>query len=532
MPIPTRRSSRRHFLATATASLGALPFVRLTATAQPANSVFRHGVASGDPLADRVMLWTRVSSLRTDATDVAWTMATDAAFKRVVARGEGRTGAWRDFTVKVDVTGLDPGTTYYYRFDAEKSRSPIGRTRTLPRGSSARLRVAVVSCSNYPFGYFNAYGAIAARADLDVVVHLGDYIYEYANAGFGDGAALKRIPEPNREIVALADYRQRHAQYKADPDSQEVHRQHPFVVVWDDHEFANNTWSGGAQNHNPEKAEGDWYARRNAAAQAFFEWMPIREDAQALSPRIYRTLRFANLADLILLDTRLVGRDEQVARDNIAAVESPTRSLLGRAQEEWLFGELRESRRAGTRWQLLGQQVMFAPQTDPGQPASNPDSWDGYRMSRDRVFDMVEQLKIDSFAVLTGDVHSSWVYDLPRRLANYDRGSGKGSLGVEIAGTSVTSRSNLGVGPDREKQLANVRATRPHLHYADGAYRGYYLLDITPERLQADFFAVKTIESRTRDERFEKGFVTPAGHMYFTEAASPAPPGRSTEPAL
>ena len=198
-------------------------------------------------------------SARTDATDVTWSVATDPRMTRVVARGEGRTGAARDFTVKVDVTGLDPATTYYYRFESERTRSPIGRTRTLPRGPSSHLRVAVVSCSNYPFGYFTAYAAIAARPDLDAVIHLGDYLYEYQNGGFGDGTTLNRIPAPNKEIVALADYRQRHAQYKADPDSQEVHRQHPFVVVWDDHEFANNTWSGGAQNHNPDKGEGDWY---------------------------------------------------------------------------------------------------------------------------------------------------------------------------------------------------------------------------------------------------------------------------------
>jgi alkaline phosphatase D len=529
-----RRPSRRDFLATTAWSFAAGPLVRpLFAELQPQSSpVFRHGVASGDPLADRVMLWTRITTGRPDWVDVRWSVAADSGMTRVVARGEGRTGAARDFTVKVDVPGLSPGTTYYYRFESEGARSPVGRTRTLPQGAVSRMRLGVVSCSNYPFGYFNAYAALAARADLDAIVHLGDYIYEYANAQYGDGTKYGRIPAPNKEIVALGDYRARHAQYKSDPDSQEIHRQHPFIVIWDDHEFANNTWRGGAENHDPDQGEGDWYVRRNAAVQAFYEWMPIREDAQVLSPRIYRTLRFGTLADLILLDTRLVGRDQQAQRNDAAAIDAPGRSLLGAAQEQWLHDELLESKRAATRWQILGQQVMFAPQSTPGTPASNADSWDGYRAARDRVFDMIAHAKVDSLAVLTGDVHSNWVFDVPRRPYDaYDAASGRGSLAIEFAGTSVTSPSNLGSGANGEKQLADLLATRPHLHYADGRYRGYYIVDLTRDRLQADYFAVKTIESRTREERFVKGFAAPAGRMHLTEQQSPAPPSTAPDPA-
>ncbi len=530
----SRRLSRRHFLS-ATAAIGAIPLVRSLHAQAPDRGgadVFRHGVASGDPLADRVMLWTRVSVASGDSARVRWVLATDPQLSRVVARGEGETGRARDFTVKVDVTGLEAGMTYYYGFEAANDRSPIGRTRTLPPAGVSRVRLGVVSCSNYPFGYFNAYAALAGRPDLDAILHLGDYVYEYPNARFGDGTALGRIPEPNAETVALADYRARHAQYKADPDTQAVHRQHPFIVVWDDHEVANNTWSGGAQNHNPEAGEGDWFARRNAAVQAYFEWMPIREDAQSLGPRIYRTLRFGDLADLVMLDTRLVGRDEQALRDDVAAIEAADRSLLGRAQEAWLHGELSESRRAGTRWQVLGQQVMFAPQVQPGAAAANVDSWDGYRASRERVFDMVEGLGLDSVAVLTGDVHSAWVYDLPRRPFDaYDPATGRGSLGVELVGTSVTSSSTLGAGPDGEKQLADLRARRPHLHYLDGRYRGYYILDLTRERLQADYFAMKTILDRTAEERFVKAFAAPAGQMHLTEQASPARSQTAPDPA-
>jgi len=529
-----RRIPRRQFLSVSAAAAAALPVIgraRIEA-AQNADRVFRHGVASGDPLHDRVVLWTRVSASG-DAVPVRWTIALDPKLARVVSRGEAQTGAERDYTVKVDVNGLEPGTTYYYRFEAARGQSPIGRTRTLPASGVARIRLGVVSCSNYPFGYFNAYAALANRPDLDAVLHLGDYIYEYQNGRFGDGSRIGRIPIPDAEILALADYRARHAQYKADPDSQAVHRQHPFLVVWDDHELANNAWSGGAENHNPDKGEGSWESRRRAAVRAYFEWMPIRETAASPGPRIYRTLRWGDLADLVLLDTRLIGRDQQAdRRDDIAMIESPSRSILGATQEEWLGSELRESRRAGTRWQVLGQQVMFAPQSPPGRPTSNADSWDGYRTSRNHVFDMIGALKIENFAVLTGDVHSSWAFDLPRNpFDGYDPASGRGSVGIEVAGTSVTSSSPIGSGPDGEKQLAAIKTARPHLHYVDGRYRGYYLVDITRERFQAEFYAMKTVLDRTADERFATAFAAPAGQMHLTLQAAPAPPPSAPDPA-
>jgi len=518
-----RSVSRRGFLRSSSAALATLPWVRsIDALAQAANPVFRHGVASGDPLIDRVILWTRVTTAKpAPALPVAWQIAKDSRFTQVVGRGELITGPARDFTVKVDAGGLEPGATYYYRFQSANGQSPVGRTRTLPAAGVSRIRLGVVSCSNLPQGYFNAYSCLANRADLDAILHLGDYIYEYANEQYGDGTKFGRIPAPNKEIVALQDYRERHAQYKLDPDSQEAHRQHPFILTWDDHEFANNTWSGGAQNHDP--AEGDWWVRRAAAAQAFYEWMPIREDAQTLTPRIYRTFSFGDLATLYMLDTRLIGRDREVDRKDVAAVASPTRSLLGAAQEGWLAGEFAASVRNKTRWNVLGQQVMFAPQSAPGTPGANPDSWDGYRASRDRVFDMVEQIQVDNLVVLTGDVHSSWAYDLPRRpYDGYDRSAGKGSLGVEFAGTSISSPSNLGVGPNGQKQLAGILAARPHLHYADGRYRGYFILDLTRERLQADFYAVATVQERSTKERFEKAFISESGRNHLTEASKPA----------
>ena len=520
-----RNVSRRGFLATGGAALGALPLVRsIDALAQAANPVFRHGVASGDPLGDRVILWTRITPRVGGAQRVAWQLASDEQVTRIVARGELETAAARDYTVKVDAAGLRPGTTYYYRFSSNGEQSAIGRTRTLPANGVSRVRLGVVSCANLPQGFFNAYACLANRRDLDAVLHLGDYIYEYANTQYGDGSRIGRIPLPDREIVSLQDYRERHAQYKLDPDAQAIHQQHPFICVWDDHEFANNTWKGGALNHNNDGAvEGPWASRRGGSIQAYVEWMPVREDAQTRQEKIYRAFRFGNLATLIMLDTRAIGRDQQVPNSDSSTIESPARQLLGAEQEAWLAEQLVTASRQNATWTMLGQQVMFAPQTPAGARAGNADSWDGYRASRSRVFDMIERAKVNNVAVLTGDVHSSWAFDLPRDpFGGYDPSTGKGSLGVEFAGTSVSSPSNLGRGPDGPKQLADLMAARPHLRYVDGRYRGYFVLDVTRQRLQADYYALATIEERSTQERFERGFITETGRNHLIEASSPA----------
>jgi alkaline phosphatase D len=345
-----QRFSRRDFMASTAIAVGSAPLlgIGLVYARQGSEAVFRHGVASGDPLRDRVVLWTRVTpGAPGTMVDVEWMIARDARMSRAIARGSMRTSAERDYTVKIDAVGLEPGSTYYYRFAARGARSPVGRTRTLPTRPTSRVRLALASCSNLPFGYFNAYARTAARNDLDAVLHLGDYIYEYANGTFGDGTALGRIPMPDREIVALDDYRTRYAQYREDPDLQAAHRQHPFIVIWDDHETANNSWRGGAQNHQPD--EGEWSVRRAAAVQAWREWMPVRE-LPGLEYRLYRHFAFGDLADLMMLDTRLEGRDEQVAsRDDVAAIERADRQLLGAAQEQWLLETLRDSKATAQR---------------------------------------------------------------------------------------------------------------------------------------------------------------------------------------
>ena len=528
------KHSRREFLEAA-ALLGVSPlvvsvepFVRL----QPEQDrkVFLHGVASGDPLADRVILWTRVSGSTAAARpEVRWELARDREFRQLAASGRITTDAARDFTVKVDAQGLRPGTTYYYRFSANGERSQTGRTRTLPGdGSSARLRIAFASCANLPNGFFNAYRGIANRSDLDAVVHLGDYLYEYQNARYGDGRRFGRIPMPDRELVSLEDYRTRHAQYRTDPDLQEAHRQHPWITVWDDHEFANNTWRDGAANHNPDQGEGDWPTRRAASARAYYEWMPIRTSGTPAEGRIYRAFPFGSLADLVMLDTRLVGRDQQSPRDRLEAIEDPKRSLLGSRQEAWLFEQLQRSATRGARWQLLGQQVMFAPNNPSGRPAVNADAWDGYRPARDRVIDFLEVNRMKSAVILTGDVHSSWAYDVPKNPWNgYDSSSGRGATAVEFVTPSVTSAS--GWDPKTaESRLTELRAARPHLKWADGLSHGYIVLDVTKEAVQADWFGVATIDQRSSEERFVKGFTSAAGEPHLVEAATPA---RSNAPA-
>ncbi|HEV2783648.1 MAG TPA: alkaline phosphatase D family protein [Actinophytocola sp.] len=317
-PVLDRRTLLRATGATVTAgAVGAVAAGGLgSAAASPADPVFAHGVASGDPLPDAVLLWTRVTptpdalpgSGQGPTVDVVWEVATDPAFAAVVGAGTATTGPERDHTVKVDATGLAPSTVYYYRFRLGDAVSAVGATRTAPATDAAvpRLRFGVVSCSNWQAGYFAAYRHLAERGDLDAVVHLGDYLYEYAPGEFPVGSTV-RPHAPAAEMLTLADYRTRHAQYKSDPDLQRLHAACPWIVTWDDHEAANDAWSGGAENHQP--GEGSWVDRRAIANRAYFEWMPVRN---AGDRPLYRRLRFGRLAELSMLDLRSY-RSQQVS---------------------------------------------------------------------------------------------------------------------------------------------------------------------------------------------------------------------------
>jgi alkaline phosphatase D len=530
--------TRRRFVTTSSiaAAAGAagtgIPAAAASAAAAGRSTLrrFGHGVASGDPLADRVILWTRVTESSGATIPVRWQIAADQRFRQVVDQGVVSALAARDHTVKVDAHGLEPGRTYYYRFEADGESSPIGRTRTLPDGDVDRLRVAVASCSNYPFGWFSAYRHIAARGDLDLVLHLGDYLYEYAPRVYGDGADLGREHHPPHEIVTLTDYRARHAQYKSDPDLQEAHRQHPWICVWDDHESANDAWRDGAQNHNPELGEGDWPTRRDAAVRAYHEWLPIREQPGATGPHIHRSFRLGKLAHLIMLDTRLHGRTRQVTdRADSAAMNDPNHSILGPDQHAWLAEQLRAAVRHGAVWRIIGQQLMFAQLIAEDGLLLNTDQWDGYPRSRQAVLDQLAFEQITDTVILTGDIHTSWAMDVtPEPMTSgYDRTTGRGSLAVELVTTSVTSPGPAGELDELAEREAMIVRERPHIQFVNLREHGYLLLDLNAERAQAEWWYVDSLTDRRAGEHLGAAFATARGTNHLVPApASAANPNR------
>ncbi len=499
--ISRRRLLSNTAIASAVATTGALT----SGTGHAAGAApFAHGVASGDPLSDRIILWTRVDAVDpAKPVPVRWRIAEDEALTRVVNGGEVQALPWRDHCVKIDADGLQPGRTWYFQFEAEGIKSPVGRTRTLPVGDVTSLKFAVASCSNYPFGFFNAYAGIAKRDDLDAVLHLGDYLYEYAPGEYGQGSELGRVHSPAKEIVSLDDYRERHAQYKRDPDLQKAHRRHPWITVWDDHESTNNSWRDGAQNHNPDKGEGSWLDRRHSAERAYFEWMPIREQLGARGSWTYRSFRYGNLCDLIMLDTRLHGRSEQIAdRKDKAAIEATGRSLLGADQKAWLTEELTGSKQAGTQWRVLGQQCMFGQLVDAERFILNTDQWDGYPHDRSAVLNQLKTEGINNTVILTGDIHTAWAMDItPDPFKDYDPKTGAGSLAVELVTTAVTSPAPFGAGEEAEKREKTTLDALPHLHWVDFQSRGYLTVSLSGERALAEWWAVSTLTERSVAEK-------------------------------
>ncbi len=529
--------TRRRFLGRA-APLGLLGYLPACGGAEQEPGVvaltsepFAHGIASGDPLADAVILWTRVTPPAAPSGDplpvtVQWRMALDPELRQVVAQGSASATADSDFTVKLDVGDLEPATTYYYEFSAFGVRSGVGRTRTLPRGAVDRARIAVVCCANYPAGYFNAYRLVAERADLDFVLHLGDYLYEYGNGTLGNGMALGRVPSPDREAVTLQEYRQRHAQYKTDPDLREAHRQHPFIAIWDDHEIANNAYRDGAANHQPD-TEGDWAERKVAAMRAYFEWMPIREPEAGNAQRVYRSFSYGDLLDLLLLDARHE-RDARVSSNcDTVLLADQSRAVLGAEQERWFLGALAASQARGARWRLVGQQVMFAQLSDIAKGCvSQPDQWDGYPVARERLLAELAN-GLDNVVLLTGDAHSSWAFDIaaaPFDLERYTAATGAGSLAVEFVVPGITS-------PGPEGQVDEMLASHPHLKFVDLQRRGYLLLDLTAERAQAEWYFMLSVSEPLGREELGAVLVAGQGDNRLSKGAAPSLP-RAEPPAL
>lgn len=506
---------------------------------------YDYGVASGDPLSDRVILWTHAKyQNKADSVPLTWQVATEIEFTNIVASGVAQSSAETAYTCKVDATGLAANQSYFYRFVSDKHVSPIGRTKTLPIGSVAQVKLAVLSCSNYPTGYFNVYSEVA-KSDVDVAIHLGDYIYEYAATGYAseNAAKLGRTSVPSTELLSLDDYRLRHAQYKSDADLKQFHASKPMIAVWDDHEIANDTYKDGAENHTT-ATEGSFAARKAAAIQAYHEWMPIRTGSD--KNKIYRSFNFGSLMSLHMLDTRLIGRDQQVEFADLltpskqaaamATLTSTSRQLLGTEQLQWLTSQMATST---STWQFLGQQVLMgrmefpltilqalnpsdtSPQAQAagqqaisdyltaktksamGLPLSvtetallnqpklgyNLDAWDGYPVAREILLSTVAQLR-KKLVVLAGDTHNAWHSNLT--LLNGQK------VGEEFATSSVSS-------PGLETYLtippANIKAIFEgvvnDLKWMDASRRGYLKMTITPAQVQGEWFFIDTILSKS-----------------------------------
>jgi alkaline phosphatase D len=502
------------------------------AAASATHAAFPWGVASGDPDADSVVLWTRVASPRLEAR-VRWTLAADPELTEVAAEGELRTDVRDDHHAKVLVDGLDPGGTWYYRFTWDGNHSLTGRTRTLPVGAVDRWTLAVASCSNYPFGHFNAYDAIGRDESVDLVLHLGDYIYEYGADEWGgeQGSALGRAHDPAHEILSLDDYRRRHRQYKSDAGSIVMHAAHPLLAIWDDHESANNPWTGGAQNHQPE-TEGRWSERRAASLQAYYEWMPVR-DAETRS-RYWRHLRIGDLASLVSLETRHSGRARQVSAAEHLADDAPAsdverfrRDILGASdrpmispeQETFLSDALAESKAAARPWRILANQIPMARvhvppldddafaavRGDPDHAAHAQltdltllgardlpiylDTWDGYPWAREGLYDLLEEAGVHDLLVLTGDSHSFWL----NALANAE---GR-AMGIELGTTGISSPGDFAdFGPELGTELdTRLAAHNDEVLWTDNGPRGWLKVSLTSDEATADYLTVSALST-------------------------------------
>lgn len=506
---------------------------------------FYHGVASGDPTSSAVIIWTRVTPRNADtAIDVRWAVALDTAFDQIVVQGTTQALASRDYTVKIDATGLQSNTVFYYAFQAYNKVSLIGRTRTFPAVGGDHARIAVVSCSNYPAGYFNAYQAIGKRNDLDAVIHLGDYIYEYSadstSYAGATGKQLNRLHLPFNEIISLADYRARYSQYRLDPDLRSMHQQHPVVHVWDDHESANDSYEDGAENH--QATEGDWQTRKRISKQVCFEWMPTRE---GVNGQLYRRLDYGDLADIFMLDTRLDGRDKQIedlgddaSPASKQALNDPKRKLVSERQFDWLANSLVDSK---SHWHVLGNQVLFTqydvtpidtaylfkavgpiykaflqPQVPTLQnlieSAFYGDVWSNYPAQRAALDDRLRAGNIKNLIITTGDFHCSFASDVERTWR-----SDTSSMAVEFVTPSVSSpnfdenlNSQAILRPILPALLSTIDTTlygqNPHLHWADLVDHGYLILDITKDVAQADWFMVEDLLTRSSKESWIRGY--------------------------
>jgi len=459
----------------------------------PKEATFPFSVASGDPLHDRVIIWTKIGN-QLSPCQVRWELANDSAFKQIQSKGEINTSSDNDFTVKVDAGGLNPGTKYYYRFQVNNTFSPIGITKT-SSADAENIRFAVVSCSNYEAGYFNAYRSIAETENLDAIIHLGDYIYEYARNRYGNNLP-ERQNVPEHEIITLDDYRIRYALYRLDTDLQEMHRKHPVIAIWDDHELANNTWKDGAENH--QESEGNFDARKKSAQRAYFEWLPIREQENF---KIYRKFEYGSLAELFMIDGR-TERDLQASTPN-EMNQNPTRAILADEQFQWLSNGIKSSQ---STWKIIGNDVMFSPVNYAALLPQNTsfylDMWDGYPTNRDQLLRTLRESNIKNLIILTGDIHCSWAFNLnndTKRLTNGFYAPSGEIIGAEFIAPSITSKSfGEYIDSGFKTRIAQKRAKKrnPHLSYLDLTRHGYMVLTINKDKVENEWYFVNTVKEK------------------------------------
>lgn len=471
---------------------------------------FYHGVASGDPLQNAVIIWTRVTPEYNAQLSVTWQVSRDSLFANVIQKGVAKTDSTKDFTVKVDVTNLAPDTYYYYKFAWKGLESVVGRTKTLPVNPTDAIKLIAISCNAYEGGYFSAYRKIGERKDrIDAILHLGDYIYE----GFLERfmTIKDRIPLPKRKVVTLHDYRTRYAQYRLDPDLQKAHQMHPFINIWDDHEISNDAYKDGAEGHNS-SVDGDYSVRKSVATSVFYEWLPIRE-----AKTHYRTFDFGTLAQVYMLDERLAGKTEpkSLADQDFYSQE---RAMLGKQQFEWLVGSLAKSK---AQWKIIGNQVIFSDLDFTPVRANNAnqkiDQWTGYPYERKTLLTNIQSMALSNLLFLTGDSHCSWAFEIPVQVSS--AGMYEQSLGVEF-GTPSISSGNWGTGKTTEvvKKWEEGLLKSPanqHLKYVNLKDHGYILLTLTKEKAKADWYYVEA-EERTTQELLGKSAVVMGGTNKIT----------------
>ncbi|GAB1641589.1 alkaline phosphatase D family protein [Krasilnikovia sp. MM14-A1259] len=534
---------RRTLLRVAGLSAGAgvvAAATRPAAASAASASVFQHGIASGDPLPGGILLWTRVTptpesvpgSGAGPAVTLDWQVAADPSFAAVVASGQVSTGPDRDHTVKVDVAGLAPATTYWYRFGFNGAWSGTGRTMTAPAADAAidRLRMGVVSCANWEGGYFAAYRHLAERGDLNLVVHLGDYIYEYGTGQFDAGGTVVRRTEPTHEILTLADYRIRHAQYKTDPDLQALHASIPWILTWDDHEVANDMWSGGAENHTP-STEGDFGARVAAAHRAYGEWMPVRLAADG---HIYRRLRYGNLFELSMLDLRTYRSKQSNGTD----VDDPNRTIAGHDQLEWLIDGLNSST---ARWKIVGNPVMIARVDLATLPAwllgpiakllgipengivLNADQWDGYNADRERLVDSLRAHQTRNVVFLTGDIHTSWASELTTKDTGVNNPAAAEFVVPSVTSDNLNDFLHTSPGGPLSLLAADlIRGTNPHVKWNELDGHGYGVFEVTADRCRMDWYHLADRTKRDSATKWVAGWSVGTGSSKIRKESAPS----------